>query len=180
MTSCISRNQLCTLCCRFLIRCAALSLKVTGDSPGTHERHFCVPEYIASTPHWSTNTSMPPSEVTASTMDSASWRAARAQSDAALLATPVDVSAWTKARMAASGWLSKAASTLVRLTGSPHLSSTMMAVPPQRSTFSFMRPPNTPFWQTMTLSPGDTRLTKHASMPAEPGADIGSVSALLV
>ena len=43
-----------------------------------------------------------------------------------------------------------------------------------------MRPPKTPFWQTITLSPGSTRLTKHASMPAEPGAETGIVSSLFV
>ena len=48
---------------------------------------------------------------------------------------------------------SKAAATLSILTGSPQLSSTMMAVAPQRSTF-FHAPPNTPFWQTITVSPG--------------------------
>src|SRR3989338_3818354 len=43
-----------------------------------------------------------------------------------------------------------------------------------------MRPPNTPLMQTMTLSPGSTRLAKQVSMPAEPGADTGNVSACLV
>ena len=49
-----------------------------------------------------------------------------------------------------------------------------------RTTFSRMRPPNTPFWQTTTVSPGSTRLTKAASMPADPGAEIGTVNALRV
>ena len=57
---------------------------------------------------------------------------------------------------------------------------TITAVAPQRSTFSFMRPPNTPFWQTTTVSPGCTRFTKQVSMPAEPGAETGMVSSLLV
>ena len=78
------------------------------------------------------------------------------------------------------GWASKAASTFSRLTGSPQLSSTIIAMPPQRSTFSFMRPPKTPFWHTMTVSPGDTRFTKQASIPAEPGAEMGRVSAFWV
>ena len=66
-----------------------------------------------------------------------------------------------------------AASTLSGSTAVPQSSSTTMAVPPQRSTFSFMRPPNTPLRQTITLSPGSTRLTKQVSMPAEPGAETG-------
>ena len=56
----------------------------------------------------------------------------------------------------------------------------MIGVPPARSTFSIMRPPNTPFLQTMTLSPGATRLTKQYSMPTEPGPETGKVSAFLV
>ncbi len=56
----------------------------------------------------------------------------------------------------------------------------MIGVPPQRSTFSIMRPPNTPLRQTMTLSPGATMLTKQNSMPTEPGPEIGKVSGFLV
>ena len=51
--------------------------------------------------------------------------------------------------------------------------------PPQRSTFSIMRPPNTPLRHTMTLSPGATMLTKQNSMPTEPGPEIGNVSGFL-
>ena len=43
-----------------------------------------------------------------------------------------------------------------------------------------MRPPKTPLTHTTTLSPGSTRLTKQVSMPAEPGAETGMVSALWV
>ena len=52
--------------------------------------------------------------------------------------------------------------------------------PPQRMAFSSMRPPNTPFWHTITLSPGATRLTKQYSMPTEPGPESGKVSGLFV
>ena len=52
--------------------------------------------------------------------------------------------------------------------------------PPQRTTFSSMRPPKTPFWHTMTLSPGATMLTKQYSMPTEPGPESGKVSAFFV
>jgi hypothetical protein len=65
-------------------------------------------------------------------------------------------------------------------TGSPHSWSTITGMPPQRSTFSIMRPPNTPLRQTTTLSPGATRLTKQYSMPTEPGPDTGKVSAFFV
>jgi len=65
-------------------------------------------------------------------------------------------------------------------TGSPHLSSIRIGVPPARTTFSSMRPPNTPFWHTITLSPGATMLTKQYSMPTEPGPESGKVSAFLV
>ena len=58
-------------------------------------------------------------------------------------------------------------------TGSPHVPSTMIGVALHRSTFSIMRPPNTPFRHTTTLSPGATMLTKQLSMPTEPGPEIG-------
>jgi hypothetical protein len=73
-----------------------------------------------------------------------------------------------------------ASSTFCGSTGSPHLSSTTIGVPPQRITFSSMRPPNTPFWHTTTLSPGATMLTKQNSMPTEPGPESGKVSGFLV
>jgi hypothetical protein len=56
----------------------------------------------------------------------------------------------------------------------------MTALAPQRLTFSFMRTPNTPLMQTTTVSPGCTRLTKQASMPTEPGPEIGIVKVLEV
>ena len=43
-----------------------------------------------------------------------------------------------------------------------------------------MRSPNTPFTPTMAVSPGSSRLTKHASMPADPVPLIGTVSAFFV
>jgi hypothetical protein len=41
-------------------------------------------------------------------------------------------------------------------------------------------PPKTPLMQTITLSPSSTRLTKHASIPADPGAEIGRVNRFFV
>jgi hypothetical protein len=49
-----------------------------------------------------------------------------------------------------------------------------------RSTFSTIRPPNTPFTPTTTLSPGRTMLTKQYSMPTEPGPESGNVSGFFV
>ena len=48
-------------------------------------------------------------------------------------------------------------------------------MPPARITFSRIRSPKTPLRQTMTLSQGSIRLTKQASIPALPGAEIGMV-----
>ena len=176
----MSRNQLCTLLRRCRIKSTAFGLKVIGESPGTHDRHFCDPEYTTSSPQPSVSSSMPPRDVTASTTLRQSYLRARAARDNASLRTPVDVSACTKASTRTSECALRASSTLLRSTAEPHSSLTMIAVAPQRSTFSFIRPPNTPFWQTMTLSPRSKRLTKAASMPAEPGAEIGKVRGLEV
>ena len=73
-----------------------------------------------------------------------------------------------------------ASSSFCGLICSPQPSSTTTGTPPQRSTFSIMRPPNTPLRHTITLSPGATRFTKQYSMPTDPGPDIGNVSAFLV
>jgi len=62
----------------------------------------------------------------------------------------------------------------------PQSSSTITAMPPQRSTFSSMRPPKTPFLHTIAFVPGATRFTKQYSMPTEPGPETGNVSALSV
>jgi hypothetical protein len=43
-----------------------------------------------------------------------------------------------------------------------------------------MRPPKAPLRQMITWSPGSTRLTKHASMPTEPGPDTGKVISFVV
>ena len=93
---------------------------------------------------------------------------------------PVDVSACTNATILISGSACNACSTKTGETGSPHALSTMIAMPPQRSTFSRMRSPKTPLRQTKTLSPASTKLTKHASMPALPGADTAIVNVFLV
>ena len=97
-----------------------------------------------------------------------------------LSCTPVEVSAWTKATTLASRFFLSASSSFCGVTGSPQLSSTITATPPARSTFSIMRPPNTPLRQTTTLSPGATILTKQYSMPTEPGPDTGNVSGFFV
>src|SRR5690606_24870479 len=131
-------------------------LKVTGDRPGTQDRHFWVPEYTASSPQSSTSNGVPPSEVTASTMVRQPCRCASAAKVWASDCAPVEVSACTNARTLASGLALSTDSTLLASTAAPQLSSTITAMPPQRSTFSFMRPPKTPFWQTTTLSPGST------------------------
>src|SRR5690554_1577859 len=173
-------NQLCTRVLRDLTLAIARSENVTGDRPGVHDRHFCVAEYTASAPQASTSTGVPPREVTVSTMVSAPYLLAIWHSVCASDWAPVEVSACTKATTATPGLAFSASSSFCGSTGLPHSSSTTMAVPPQRSTFSIMRPPNTPLRHTMTLSPGSTRFTKHASMPTEPGPDIGKVRALFV
>ena len=123
---------------------------------------------------------MPASEVTASTIVSAPCLWATETSVFASDCTPVEVSACTKATMRASGFFLSASSSLLGSQGSPHASSTTTAMPPARSTFSIMRPPNTPFLHTTTLSPGATMFTKQYSMPTEPGPETGKVSAFFV
>ena len=63
--------------------------------------------------------------------------------------------------------------------GVPTRSSTRTTSAPQRRATSHMRSPNTPLAPTIAVSPGSSRLTKHASMPAEPVPLIGSVSAFV-
>ena len=62
----------------------------------------------------------------------------------------------------------------------PHGSSTRTTSAPQRRATSHMRSPNTPLTPMITVSPGSSRLTKQASIPAEPVPLIGNVSALAV
>ncbi len=135
---------------------------------------------MASISHSSTRTGVPASEVTASTITSAPCLCAICVSSLASDCAPVEVSACTKATTFASLFFFSASSSFCGSTGSPHLSSTSTATPPARTTFSTMRPPNTPFWHTITLSPGTTMLTKQYSMPTEPGPEIGKVSGFLV
>ena len=52
----------------------------------------------------------------------------------------------------------------------PTRSSTRTTSAPHRRATSHMRSPNTPLTPTITVSPGSSRLTKHASMPGRPGA----------
>jgi len=162
------------------MRAMARSENETGESPGVHDRHFWLPEYAASMPHLSMYSGVPPRLVTQSMMVSAPNSCAILASASASDCAPVEVSACTKARIFASGLALKASRTLFGSTGAPQASSTITGTPPVRLTFSSMRPPNTPLRQTMTLSPGSTRLTKHISIPAEPGAETGKVSAFSV
>ena len=94
--------------------------------------------------------------------------------------TPVEVSAWTKPTTPTSGFLFRVSSSFCGSHGWPHSSSTTIGMPPARSTFSIMRPPNTPLRQTTTLSPGATMFTKQYSMPTEPGPETGKVRAFFV
>jgi hypothetical protein len=118
---------------------------------------------------------MPATLVTQSTSRSASPLPAPsgAMSDRA----PVDVSAWTTAMIR--GW-GCAASRRSGSTGWPHGNSTATTSAPQRAATSHMRAPNTPLTPTTTGSPGRTRLTNAASMPADPVPEIGSVIGLAV
>ena len=58
--------------------------------------------------------------------------------------------------------------------------NTATGIAPQRRAFSSMRPPKTPLLAITTLSPGSSRLTNAHSIPAEPGAEIGRVTAFWV
>ena len=93
--------------------------------------------------------------------------------------TPVDVSACTTATTRACGCSRCASSRRCGSSGSPHSASTRTTSAPQRRATSHMRSPNTPLTPTIAVSPGSSRLTKHASMPAEPVPLIGSVSAFV-
>jgi hypothetical protein len=62
----VSKYQLAILVLRAAITSPAAFENVTGASPGGQLRHFCVPEYAASTCHLSISTGRPPSEVTQS------------------------------------------------------------------------------------------------------------------
>ena len=92
-----SRYQFGTLVVREVSLATARSEKLTGDRPGGHERHFCVPLYITSQPHSSIATGMPPRLVTVSTRYSAPVGFTMEPISATGLRTPVDVSAWTTA-----------------------------------------------------------------------------------
>ena len=89
------------------------------------------------------------------------------------LRTPVEVSACTTAMIAGDGW---AASSRSGSIGSPHSASTRMTSAPWREATSHIRSPKTPFTPTTTGSAGRTKLTKDASMPAEPVPLSGRVS----
>ena len=86
--------------------------------------------------------------------------------------TPVEVSACTAAMILGEGW---AAATFSASTGSPKGKSTRITSAPHREATSHMRSPNRPLTAITTGSPGFTKFTNAASMPAEPVAESGSV-----
>ena len=90
------------------------------------------------------------------------------------LRTPVEVSACTTAMIAGDGW---AASRRSGSIGSPHAASTRTTSAPRRAATSHIRSPKTPLTPTTTGSPGRTKFTNDASMPADPVPLTGSVSA---
>ncbi len=91
--------------------------------------------------------------------------------------TPVLVSAWTAAMIAGLGWADSTRSTS---TGCPHSWSTATTSAPQRAATSHIRWPKRPLTATTTTSPSWTVLTKAASIPAEPVAEIGRVREFVV
>ena len=91
--------------------------------------------------------------------------------------TPVEVSAWTTAITAGEGC---AVRSWAGSSGSPHSASTRTTSAPWRHATSHIRSPKTPFTPTTTGSPGRTKLTNEASIPAEPVPLMGSVSELMV
>ena len=97
-----------------------------------------------------------------------------------MFSTPVDVSACTTATTRASGCSRCASSRRCGSSGRPHSSSIFTTSAPLRRATSHMRSPNTPLAPTITVSPGSTTLTKHASIPAEPVPLTGKVSSLVV
>ena len=101
-------------------------------------------------------------------------------SGAISFSTPVEVSACTTASARAWGAAAWASSSRWGSIAVPHSASTRTTVAPARRATSHIRSPNTPLTPTITVSSGSTRLTKHASMPADPVPEIGKVSALLV
>ena len=64
--------------------------------------------------------------------------------------------------------------------GRPQGHSTTSTRAPRRVATSTMREQNTPLLTISTSSPRSTRLTKVASMPAEPVPEMGKVTAFLV
>ena len=103
-----------------------------------------------------------------------------AASGAMSFSTPVDVSACTTATRRASGCSRWASSRRCGSSGCPHSSSMRTTSAPQRRATSHMRSPNTPLAPTIAVSPASSRLTKHASMPADPVPLTGNVSGLVV
>ena len=164
---------------RAIILATAFSLNDSGARPGGQDRHFWVPLKAASISQASRATSTPPREVTQSIIMSAPCSFAMATMSAIGWHTPVEVSAWTTARILGSLPF-KASATASGVTARPHSASMGMTSAPNRPAQSTMRVPNTPLTTIATWSPGSTRLTKQASMPELPVPDTGIVSALSV
>ena len=157
-------------------RSRARALTVSGASPGGTPRHFCVPLYAMSTPQPSISTGIPPSDVTQSTSSSASPLPRAERLDVVAHAgrglgvhDGDDLRRRVRVRRAAAG--RSAGPTRPRRARPRHRSATAT---------SHMRSPNTPLTPTTTTSPGSTKFTNAASIPAEPVPLIGSVSSLSV
>ena len=130
-------------------------------------------------PQPSTSTGIPPSDVTVSTSSSVSV-CCNAASGAISFSTPVDVSACTTASTRACGLRALRVEQLLRVDCAAPRRVDAHDLRAARRATSHMRSPNTPFTPMITVSPGSSRLTKHASMPAEPVPLIGSVSVFSV
>src|SRR3954464_10827052 len=91
----ISRYQFCTFVRLEFIASTAFVLKETGESPGGAEIPFCVQLYTASIFHSSNLSSVPASEVTASTRNNAPLSFTILLISCRGCNTPVDVSACT-------------------------------------------------------------------------------------
>jgi hypothetical protein len=162
-----------------LIAATARGLSVTGDIPDGPPRHFCDPEYAASTPQPSISTATPPSDVTQSAISSAPWRSAIAPEPAHRLERArrgLGVDDGDRLRLRDRHGLLD----LVGLEDGAHSFSSFVTVAPIRPASSAMRFPKYPALHTTSLSPGSSRLPRTASIPDMPVPDTASVALLSV
>ncbi|MMZ57076.1 hypothetical protein D1872_189910 [compost metagenome] len=122
----------------------------------------------------------PPSDVTASTIKSASCSWTSWEILERGCSAPVDVSACTTATAFTPACSCNTSSTCSGRMISPHEASIRITSAPQRSATSTIRSPNRPFTPMTTLSPGSSRLTNTVSIPELPVPDIASVSSFFV